>query len=648
MVNTTSTSHQRELFGHPVGLYVLFFTEMWERFSYYGMRAILVLYLVSATTGGNAGLGWTSGEALALYGWYTMLVYLASIPGGIIADKVLGQKKTVLTGGIVLVAGHFMLAFQEMWTFYGGLILIICGVGLLKPNISTMVGGLYKPGDIRRDKGFTIFYIGINLGAFLSSLIVGYVGEKIGWHWGFGLAGIAMALGLIVYTWGQKYLANVGNLLSKSEQKEGASLGKLFRDLFSSPMQLTISSLLILFSLYWTFFQSLPYGLLFIFISVVVAMMLMIYKDLTTQIMKDRYVVILLSFILTIVFWGAFEQAGGLMNIYALEKTDRTLSFSLPLIGREVPASWFQSLNALFIIIFGVLVANYWARRKLKSKEASSLFKMAVGVIIMGLGFIFMAFAAKNFEAGVSKSAMYWLVFAYLFHTIGELCSSPVSLSFITKLAPVKYASLMMGVYFAATGLGNKVAGIVGEVSQSEPIKLEITAPPQSFSPFLHPADSVLAEGKNFKIKTVIYPVDGELTAVSAGTNEPVLNLVKFQKPERREKIMQILNENNVTPQKPYHATLQFDKDPDKREAITNGKLNYSGKFIIEEVQTKMEFRTFVGITIFTFIFGILVILMLKPLKRLTHGVEDEERELPEQEPYELGNEELGKPGGKA
>ena len=197
---------QKEIFGHPTGLYVLFFTEMWERFSYYGMRAILVLYLVAATNDGNAGLGWTNVEALALYGWYTMFVYVASIPGGWIADKFLGQKKSVLYGGILLVAGHSILAVEEMWAFYTGLGLIIGGVGLLKPNISTMVGGLYKQGDIRRDEGFTIFYIGINVGAFLSALIVGYVGENYGWHYGFGLAGIGMAAGLIQYVLGQKHL----------------------------------------------------------------------------------------------------------------------------------------------------------------------------------------------------------------------------------------------------------------------------------------------------------------------------------------------------------------------------------------------------------------------------------------------------------
>ncbi len=633
MATSATAPTKKELFGHPVGLYILFFTEMWERFSYYGMRAILVLYLVSATTGGNAGLGWSGAEAIALYGWYTMLVYVASIPGGIIADKLLGQKKTVLIGGIVLVAGHGILAVEEMWAFYSGLALIIAGVGMLKPNISTMVGGLYKEGDIRRDKGFTIFYIGINLGAFLSSLIVGYVGEKIGWHWGFGLAGIAMALGLIVYLWGQKYLANVGNLLSKEEQDEGASFVDLFKDLFKSPLQLVISGAFMVFSIYWLIFQSLPYGLLFIFLTLVTAMMLMVYKDLTSQIMKDRYVVMLLSFILTIVFWGAFEQAGGLMNIYALEKTDRTLGFTLPLIGNEVPATWFQSLNAMFIILFGVAVANFWARRKLHNKEASSLFKMATGVIIMGLGFIFMAMAAKEYQPGMEKSAMYWLVLAYLLHTIGELCSSPVALSFITKLAPVKYASLMMGVYFAATGLGNKVAGIIGEVSQSEPINIELSASPQAIQPFLKENDSAFIKNEDFRINALIYPEGGEFEAVGVSNKQSVLDVIAFENPEKTQEIYDILNEEAVSRENPYHVTFEFKMDEDTKD--------YNGVFIIDEVQTDREFWTFLSITIFTAVFGFIVILMLKPLKRLTHGVEDQEKELPQQEKFELGDEDI-------
>ncbi len=408
MSTTAKLPHQKELFGHPVGLYVLFFTEMWERFSYYGMRAILVLYLVAETQSDNSGLGWTNGEALALYGWYTMLVYVASIPGGWIADKFLGQKKSVLYGGILLVLGHSVLAIEQMWAFYSGLGLIIAGVGLLKPNISTMVGGLYKKGDIRRDKGFTIFYIGINVGAFLSSLIVGYVGEVHGWHYGFGLAGIGMAAGLIQYLVGQKHLKNVGNFLGVSENIEE-------KEAMNKPL---------------------------------------------TKIEKDRVVVLLISFLLVIIFWGAFEQAGGLMNIYAKEKTARSL------MGWEVPASWFQALNAMFIIFLGTSVAGYWAARKLKGKVSTSLFKMILGLIIMGTGFFFMTAAAAEYESS-GASAMYWLVLAYLFHTVGELCISPVALSYITKLAPVKYASLMMGVYFAMTGFGNKLAGLLGEASEN-------------------------------------------------------------------------------------------------------------------------------------------------------------------------------------
>ena len=386
---------------------------MWERFSYYGMRAILTLYMVHETTDTfNPGLGWSTGEALALYGWYTMLVYVASIPGGYVADKFLGQKKSVLYGGLILIVGQSILAVSAPWAFYSGLGLIITGVGLLKPNISTMVGGLYKKGDIRRDKGFTIFYIGINLGAFLSALIVGYVGEKIGWHYGFGLAGIGMTIGMIVYYMGMPYLAHVGNFIGKSGSDEDKAA-------MSKPL---------------------------------------------TSIEKDRVKVLLISFLIVIVFWGAFEQAGGLLNIYTQSKTDRMLGFSLPLIGNEVPASWFQSLNALFIIFLGTAVATWWAKRKLKGKEASSLFKMAVGTMIMGAGFLFMTAAVAQFEAEGS-SAMYWLVLAYLFHTIGELSMSPVALSFITKLAPVKYASIMMGVYFAMTGFGNKVAGLLGEAA---------------------------------------------------------------------------------------------------------------------------------------------------------------------------------------
>ncbi len=391
---------------HPKGLPILFFAEMWERFSYYGMRAILVLYITEQTISSNPGLGWSKADALSLYGWYTMFVYVMAIPGGILADKWLGQKKTVLLGGILIAAGELMLAFQGIAFFYSGLILLVLGVGALKPNISTMVGGLYKKGDPMRDKGFTIFYIGINIGAAASPLIVGYVGEVYGWHYGFLLAGIGMLLGLAVYMWGQKFLKDVGNVVSV-QKIEGTDK----------------------------------------------------HVPLTRE-EKDRIIVMLISFLIVIVFWGAYEQAGGLMNLYTKEKINRVV------LGWQIPASMFQSVPALFVIIFGVPVANFWVKRQNLGKEASSLFKMAVGTMVMGTGFFMMTAAAWQAEQ-TGQAMLIWLIISYLLQVIGELSASPVALSFITKLAPARYASLMMGIYFAATGLGNKVAGMVGALAEN-------------------------------------------------------------------------------------------------------------------------------------------------------------------------------------
>lgn len=408
MAVIANSPEKEELFGHPKGLYILFFTELWERFSYYGMRALFTLFLVAETTADNAGFGWTNDDALALYGWYTMLVYVSSIPGGWIADRFLGQKKTVMLGGLLLCIGHTVLALNSEISFYVGCLFIILGVGGLKPNISSMVGGLYKPKDERRDLGFYIFYMGINIGGFIAPIICGYIGEKINWHYGFGLAAIGMFVGQMVYIWGQKYLKDVGNLISKDNEKD--------REILNRPL---------------------------------------------TRIEKDRVKVLLISFLLIILFWAAFEQAGGLMNLYAKQKTDREF-FGL----FTIPASVFQSVNSFFIIILATAVGAFWLRWRKKGNEASSLFKIAIGIIIMALGFGFMSAAAAESEA-TGSSAMYWLILAYLFHTIGELCSSPVSLSFITKLAPLKYASIIMGLYWAATGLGNKIAGLIGQSAQN-------------------------------------------------------------------------------------------------------------------------------------------------------------------------------------
>jgi len=400
--------HEQTLWGHPKGLYILFFTELWERFSYYGMRAILILYLTAKSTDSNAGLGWDNVSALEMYGWYTMFVYVMSVPGGLLADRLIGQKKAVMIGGIFIIIGHFFLILPELWAFYTGAALIIIGVGALKPNISSMVGGLYRSGDKKRDTAFTIFYIGINVGAFMAPLIVGYVGEVINWNIGFGLAGIGMTCGLIVYIWGQKYLKEVGNFVP------------VVREVGTNK------------------------------------------KVPLTAIEKDRMIVLILSFIIVIVFWGAYEQAGGLMNLYAKEKIDRVM------FGFTVPASFLQSLHAFYVILFGVPVAYFWDKWRSKGKESSSLFKMGLGTIITGLGFLLLALAALETASSLDgKASIYWMFGAYLLHVIGELSISPVALSFITKLAPVKYASIMMGVYFMVTGLGNKVAGLVGEAAQS-------------------------------------------------------------------------------------------------------------------------------------------------------------------------------------
>ena len=418
-MTTKSITQEKTFIGHPAGLYILFFVEMWERFSYYGMRAILTLYLAAPIIldDPQSGFGWTNAETLSFYGTYTMFVYLMSIPGGWVADKYIGQKKAVMLGGLLLCAGHGILAVDAEWAFFTGLMLIVVGGGFLKPNISTMVGGLYQKGDNKREGGFYIFYMGINIGAFLGALTVGAVAAKYGWHFGFGLAGIGMAIGQLVYFYGLQYLEGVGEFIGSEKSPD--------KELMNKPL---------------------------------------------TNVEKDRMIVLFLSFLIIIVFWGAFEQAGGLMNLYTEQKTDRSLA--LPFMENEfiVPAAIFQSINAFFIIIFALVVDRLWRKWSKKGKESSSLFKMAIGIIIMAFGFFFMSKASTEVvmegDEIVQKSAMIWLVLAYFFHTIGELCASPVALSFITKLAPVKYAAFMMGAYFAATGLGNKVAGFVGQLSE--------------------------------------------------------------------------------------------------------------------------------------------------------------------------------------
>ena len=661
------TENHDQLFGHPKGLFILFFTEMWERFSYYGMRAILTLYMITKVVDNNPGLGWDEAFALSIYGWYTMLVYVMSIPGGIVADKYIGQKKSVLIGGLILVAGHTILAVDTIWAFFLGLGLIVIGVGLLKPNISTMVGGLYKQGDIRRDQGFTIFYIGINIGAFLAALIVGAVGEKYGWHYGFGLAGIGMLLGQLVFMWGQKFLQGIGEAPAKQAIASGdadTSFGQLLQGLFKSPVQLGISAILAIgsaaaaFSFIDAGWEQIAYSLLGLFLALTIGILMMIYKDINA-IEKDRFVVLLISFLIVIVFWGAFEQAGGLMNIYTLKKIDRvvplltidilflagggfllargvwdmmkkkdTFYLFLPagvlvliaywlLRGSEftnpyeIPASVFQSVNAFFIIVFGTLVGAFWIWAQRKGWETSSILKMAIGTIIMGIGFLFMAKASMDIVQYGDKAAISLLILAYLFHTIGELCASPVALSFITKLAPLKYVSIMMGVYFAATGLGNKVAGSIGEATQIESVKIEMAANLDQVASLAKDVgrDNKTNDIVSLELVGTAQLVDGQPSLMIGDVNSAALIALN----EENEKIL--LNNLSLAEEKTQTAIYRLTKDEKTGE--------FSGELELFEFQDNTEFKTFMFIFGFTVAFGLLLILFLKRLKRMTHGAED-------------------------
>ncbi|MGF1923078.1 MAG: peptide MFS transporter [Bacteroidia bacterium] len=457
-----------KLINHPVGLFVLFFTEMWERFSYYGMRALLVLFLVSEASKG--GWEWTRPEALSLYGWYTGLVYLTPIVGGFIADRLTGYRKAVILGALIMTMGHASMAMEGISAnfFYMGLVLMMVGNGLFKPNISSMVGKLYPSISDKKDAAYTIFYMGINSGAFLGILMCGYVGEKIGWHWGFGLAGIFMFFGMLQFYFGQKIFGVIGQ---KNDNTVKVVEGE---------------------------------------------------EVLPKKVVNERLMVIFVLSIFTIFFWMVFEQAGGSMTIFAKDYTLRTLTgssgtlfkwadaaltifpliaVSVVLIGlakkiakkfpstilftalsfiimwglaiwkvekefsavnTEVPASWFGILNSFCIVALAPFFSKLWETKF----NPSGPVKFGMGLIFVGLGFAGLAYGGRDIAAGasVAQVSMFWLIFAYFFHTVGELCVSPVGLSYVSKLAPAKLVGLMFGVWFTCTAIGNWLAGKSGSL----------------------------------------------------------------------------------------------------------------------------------------------------------------------------------------
>jgi POT family proton-dependent oligopeptide transporter len=462
---TDAHMHERpaELwFGHPRGLSTLFFTEMWERFSYYGMRAILVLFMTSAVA--NGGMGLDDVTATAIYGLYTAAVYLVALPGGWIADRLLGLRRSVFWGGVVIAAGHFTLAVPSTLTFYLGLLLIVIGTGLLKPNISAMVGDLYPEGGARRDAGFSIYYMGINVGGFFGPLICGFLGERVDWHLGFSAAGIGMVLGLVQYGFGGKFLATAGQLKGEAQSPDARDRAR--RSLLRAVegilgLALILTALQAIGAIHLTlvgFVDST--GVFIVSLATVFLLYVVLFGGLST-VEKKRVGVIAVCFVAAACFWSGFEQAGSSMNLFAERLTDRVIG------GWEMPASWLQSVNALFIILLAPLFSALWLW--LGPRNPSIPGKMALGLLLLGLGFAVMAWASvyASPENPVSPN---WLVATYFFHTLGELCLSPIGLSSITKLSPHRYVGQLRGIWFMGAALGNLVAGRVAGLIDSLPL----------------------------------------------------------------------------------------------------------------------------------------------------------------------------------
>lgn len=441
--------------NHPRGLYTLFFTEMWERFSYYGLRALLVLFMTSVVTEGGAGFDDVT--ATAIYGLYTAGVYLAALPGGWIADRLLGAQRSVWYGGIIIMCGHFTLAIPSMSTFFLGLVLVVLGTGLLKPNISAIVGHLYGNDLAARDAGYTIFYIGINVGAMLGPLVCSTLGEsKLGWHAGFAAAGVGMFFGLVQFHLTKHHLGDAGRFpihlqsgsLVSEPPKHGWLLVNTGLGLLAMVVALAIGGVTeinaVLLAKGATYFIISIAALFFIYVFV--------FGQLT-QTEKKHVIAIIILFVASAAFWSGFEQAGSSLNLFAERYTDREF------FGLEIPTGWMQSLNALFILIFAPFFAALWINLARRNLNPAMHVKFALGLIQLGLGFLVMMFAAKLVLTG-DKVLPTWLILTYLFHTTGELCLSPVGLSSISKLSPKRYMGQMMGGWFLSMSLGNLLAGL--------------------------------------------------------------------------------------------------------------------------------------------------------------------------------------------
>ncbi len=460
-MTTMPASTDRAFFGHPRGRSTLFFTEMWERFSYYGMRALLLLYMTAPVAAG--GLGFDAAQGGAVYGLYTSMVYMACLPGGWIADRFIGQRRAVLYGGILITAGHFSMAVPLLSTFYLGLFLIVMGTGLLKGNVSVIVGQLYSQGDQRRDAGFSIFYMGINLGAFIAPLVCGYLGQQINWHLGFAAAGFGMAFGVVQYVIGGRHLGDAGLHPAPAESPAAAAALKKRAQIWGGSLALLVVVFAIgalTGALPITATQVSDAAGVFLLLVTVGFFGWLFFSSGWTRDERKRLYVIGVLFLAAALFWSVFEQAGSTLNLFA-DRNTRT-----ELMGMPFPSSWFQSLNSLFLIALAPVFAWIWIRMAAAAVEPSSPAKFAFGLVFVGLGFAILVPPASLAAGGGQVSPM-WLTLTYLLHTIGELALSPVGLSAMTVLSPARIAGMSMGVWFLATSVGNFIGGRVAGFYES-------------------------------------------------------------------------------------------------------------------------------------------------------------------------------------
>ena len=445
--------YDRGFFGHPKGLSTLFFTEVWERFSFYGMKAFLLLYLTATVANGGMGFGVAKGTAI--FALYTSMGYLLGLPGGWIADRFIGHRRAVLAGGVLIMLGHFSLAVQSTVFFFTGLGLIVLGTGLLKPNISAIVGQIYHENDDRRDSGFSLFYMGINFGALGGPLICGYLGERVNWHLGFSVAGLGMLFGLVQFIRGTRYLGDAGLKPAKFHDAEEAAR---HRKMLSTGVVVTLLAGLTAAALHLTGVFVLTvervadsFGFVLFAIPIIFFAWLFLAEH-WTPVEKGRLATIVVLFMAAAFFWAAYEQAGSSLTLFARDSVDRVL----PFMDEPFPTSWFQNFPALFCVLLAPVFAWLWVR--LGKRQPSSPAKFAIGLLMVGIGFIVMMGAASA-SAGGARISPWWLIGTYFLHVLGEMCLSPVGLSTMTKLAPARISGMMMGVWFLAASVGNYVGG---------------------------------------------------------------------------------------------------------------------------------------------------------------------------------------------